>query len=140
MSRQNRSPRSFFVIALLLGSAVAAHATGVTEEASPPPEALTVVDSRGVDVAVTNASRVVTLGSAVTEIAFAVGRGDRVVGVDSSSAYPPEGLEGVPRTGYVRALSAEGVLSLEPSLIIGSTDVGPPEVIEQLEDAAAALH
>lgn len=139
MSGQNRSNRSLLIVSLLLAAALEAEATGVAEEAASASEALPVIDSRGVEVAVTDASRVVTLGSAVTEIVFAVGRGDHVVGVDSSSAYPADRLHDVPRTGYVRALSAEGVLSLDPSLIIGSADVGPPEVIEQLEDAGVPV-
>lgn len=139
MFGHDRTNGSFLIIVLLLGSAFPARASGVAEDVATAPEVPTLVDSRGVEVTVTDASRVVTLGSAVTEIAFAVDRGNRVVGVDSSSAYPAESLEGVPRTGYVRALSAEGVLSLDPSLIIGSADVGPPEVIEQLEDAGVPV-
>jgi iron complex transport system substrate-binding protein len=37
--------------------------------------------------------------------------------------------------GYARALSAEGVLSLKPTLLVASADAGPPAVLEQLRGA-----
>lgn len=83
--------------------------------------------------------RIVTLGSAITEIVFALGHGEEVVAVDASSLYPPDELAGVPRTGYVRALSVEGLLSMEPDLILASEEAGPPEVIDQLRDIAVRL-
>ena len=52
--------------------------------------------------------------------------------VDITSNYPLVAKE-LPSIGYVRALSAEGVLSLSPSLILGEDDMGPTSVMEQLE-------
>ena len=134
-----RTNRFLLLCFIVLFPVTLASAAGAGEQVEgggdPTPGGVTLTDARGEDVVVRDTSRVVTLGSAVTEIVHALGRGDRVVGADASSVYPPEGLEGVPRTGYVRDLSAEGVISLDPTLIIGSTDVGPPEVITQVEDA-----
>lgn len=100
---------------------------------------VTITDARGVDVRVADASRIVSLGAAVTETVAALGAADRLAGVDASSTYPPQELAGVARTGYVREVSAEGILSLGPTLVVGSVDVGPPEVIEQLESAGVAV-
>lgn len=79
--------------------------------------------------------RIVTAGGTVTEIVFALGQGSRVVGVDVSSLYPAEAQKGRPSVGYVRQLSAEGVLSLAPDLVLTTADAGPPAVLEQLAGA-----
>ena len=71
-----------------------------------------------------SASRIVTIGGAATEIVFALGAGDQVVAVDLSSTYPPE-VEALPKVGYVRAISPEGVLSVEPELIVATGALGP---------------
>lgn len=69
--------------------------------------------------------RIVTVGGAATEIVFALGRGDAVVGVDLSSTYPPE-VRDLPQVGYVRSIGPEGILSLNPSLIVATEALGPP--------------
>ncbi len=81
-----------------------------------------------------NASRLVTIGGAVTETVFALGRGGSVVGVDDSSLFPEAALS-LPRVGYSRSVSAEGILSLRPSLVLACDDMGPPAALQQLRDA-----
>ena len=61
--------------------------------------------------------RIVTLGSDITEIVYTLGEGQRIVGRDSTSVYPPD-VEKIADVGYFRQLGAEGVLSLKPDLII----------------------
>lgn len=80
------------------------------------------------------AKRIVSVGGAVTEIIFALGEGDRVIGNDTTSIFPEQAAS-LPKVGYQRALSAEGVLSLNPDLIFLSEEAGPPAVIKQLETA-----
>lgn len=75
---------------------------------------------------------VVTIGGSVTEIAFALGQGHRVVARDTTSSYPDDVLN-LPDVGYIRALSPEGVLSFGPSLIISEDGAGPPEALDVLE-------
>ncbi|TGL49424.1 hemin ABC transporter substrate-binding protein [Leptospira wolffii] len=82
--------------------------------------------------------RIVTLNGTVTEIVFALGKGKSVVGNDTSSLYPPEAFA-LPKVGYQRTLSAEGILSLKPNLILGLEYAGPPEVIEQLKAAGQKI-
>ena len=77
-------------------------------------------------------SRIAVAGGSVAEIIYLLGEEDKIIAADRTSNYPPEALE-LPSIGYVRALSTEGVLSLEPTLILGEDDTGPPVVIEQLE-------
>ena len=76
-------------------------------------------------------ARIVSLGGPVTEIVFALGLGDQVVAVDISSTHPPEATT-LPQVGYLRAISAEGVASMRPDLMIGTEDAGPPAALEQL--------
>jgi iron complex transport system substrate-binding protein len=79
-------------------------------------------------------SRIVTLGGAVTEIVYALGAGDQIVGVDASSVYPAAATE-KPDVGYFREVPAEGVLSLDPSLILALEGTGPPAVLDQFRGA-----
>jgi len=79
-----------------------------------------------------SSSRIVTIGGAATEIVFALGAGDRVVAVDLSSTYPPEAGT-LPKVGYVRAISPEGVLSMEPDLIVATGALGPVGARESIE-------
>lgn len=75
--------------------------------------------------------RVVSVGGDVTEIIYELGLGDKIVAVDTTSLYPLSALA-LPKIGYVRQLSAEGVLSVEPDLIIVSGAAGPLGAVEQL--------
>ncbi len=77
-------------------------------------------------------------GGSLTEILYFLGAEDRIVGVDSTSTFP-EAAGRLPSVGYVRALSAEGLLSLSPTLILGEQDMGPPEVIGQVARAGVAV-
>ncbi|MYC97175.1 MAG: hemin ABC transporter substrate-binding protein [Caldilineaceae bacterium SB0661_bin_32] len=95
--------------------------------------AIELNDADGNLVVVDDLSRIVTLGGTVTEIVFALGSGDNVVAVDSSSSYPAQ-VSDLPQVGYQRRLSAEGVLALDPSLILATTEAGPSEAIQHLRD------
>lgn len=82
--------------------------------------------------------RVVTLGGDITEIAFALGKGDAVTAVDVTSTYPAAALK-LPKVGYVRALSAEGILAMKPDLILASGEAGPAETLAQLKAAGIPI-
>ncbi len=77
--------------------------------------------------------RLVSTDAAATEILLLLGAAERLVAVDSSSE-PPAGRE-LPRLGYHRALSAEGLIALAPDLVIGSQHMGPPHVLDSLARA-----
>lgn len=97
------------------------------------------VDGRGRTITIQDTDRILTLGSAITEIVYALGRADDLVGVDASSEYPEQALEGIPRVGYVRSLSAEGVIALNPGIVLASMGSGPPDVISQIENAGVPV-
>ena len=78
-----------------------------------------------------DSSRVTIAGGSLTEIVYLLEQENKLVAVDITSNFPEEAKQ-LPSIGYVRALSAEGVLSLSPSLILGEDDTGPPTVMEQL--------
>lgn len=83
-------------------------------------------------------SRVVSVGGSLTEIVYALGEEDHLVARDSTSVFPAEANE-LPDIGYMRALSPEGVLSINPSVIILLEGSGPPETLEVLEKASVPL-
>ncbi len=76
--------------------------------------------------------RIVCIGQAYNEIIYALGAQANLVGVDYSSTFPPE-IKKLPTVGYHRALSAEGILSLHPTLIIDDNNIGPDNVVRQLQ-------
>ncbi|MEM1404196.1 MAG: ABC transporter substrate-binding protein [Pseudomonadota bacterium] len=78
-----------------------------------------------------DASRIAVAGGSLTEILYDLDMEDRIVAVDSTSNFPEAALS-LPQIGYVRNVSAEGLLSLEPTFVLGEHDMGPPEVVEQL--------
>jgi iron complex transport system substrate-binding protein len=84
------------------------------------------------------ASRIVSLGGDVTETVYAIHGQDELVAVDSTSTWP-EAATKLPDVGYVRQLSAEGVLALRPDLILATHDAGPPAVMAQLHDAGVRI-
>ena len=83
--------------------------------------------------------RVIAIGGAITEILYALGEADRVVAVDTTSLYPPEALGQKPNVGYMRQLSAEGVLSLSPDLILMDDGAGPQQAVELIDAAGVAV-
>jgi len=83
-------------------------------------------------------SRMAVAGGSVTEILYALGAQDRIVAVDRTSNHPAEALA-LPSLGYVRSLSVEGVLSLQPTLVLGENDMGPSEVVERLQSLGVAV-
>ncbi|MEE1658419.1 ABC transporter substrate-binding protein [Microvirga sp. CF3062] len=83
--------------------------------------------------------RIVSLGGAVTEILYRLGYAGEIVGVDSTSLYPTDALKKKANVGYVRALGAEGVLSLNPNLVVASEGSGPPDALKLIEQAGVPI-
>jgi iron complex transport system substrate-binding protein len=76
--------------------------------------------------------RIVSLSPHITELLFAAGAGDRVVGVDDSSDYPPA-VAGIARVGEPAALDVEGLLKLRPTLVVLWNSGTPPRRKAELE-------
>ncbi|MER8481763.1 hemin ABC transporter substrate-binding protein [Mesorhizobium sp. M1322] len=77
-------------------------------------------------------SMIAAIGGSITEIVFALGEQDRLVARDSTSRYPEAALK-LPDVGYMRQLSPEGVLSVNPSGILALHGSGPKEAVEVLK-------
>ena len=111
-------------LALLLGTVATAQT----------PTSVTVTDADGKPFTVHDTSRVITLGGPITEIVYALGAGSKVVAADTSSYYPTA-ADKLPKIGYQRTLTAEGIISLKPTLVIATTEAGPPTTLAQLRAA-----
>jgi len=83
-------------------------------------------------------SRVVIAGGSITEIFYLLDLQDHIVALDITSNFP-EDAKKYPSIGYVRMLSAEGLLSMNPSIILGENDMGPPTVIGQVKQTDVEL-
>ncbi len=81
------------------------------------------------------AERIVTVGGTITEVVFGLGLGPQVVGVDATSIYPPEAQTKKQQLGYYRTISAEGVLSLKPSVVLMGSSSWNPQLASQLKEA-----
>ncbi|QXW28768.1 helical backbone metal receptor [Aeromonas sanarellii] len=79
--------------------------------------------------------RIVSIGPATTELILALEGEQSLVATDVSSPDP----RGVPKVGYHRALAAEGILSLAPTLVVGSDEMGPSSTLDQLRRAGVEV-
>ncbi|MBV2144395.1 ABC transporter substrate-binding protein [Falsochrobactrum sp. TDYN1] len=83
-------------------------------------------------------SRIVSVGGSLTEIVYALGAGNMLVARDQTSTYPEQAKE-LPDVGYMRRLSPEGVLGVNPSGILLLEGSGPPETLEVLTKASVPM-
>ncbi|KVX02353.1 heme/hemin ABC transporter substrate-binding protein [Shewanella frigidimarina] len=83
-------------------------------------------------------NRVVSAGAGITELVLALDAGDELVGVDSTSQLPSN-MTSVAILGYHRMLSAEGILALSPTLVLGSDAMGPQTTLTILSGANVAV-
>jgi iron complex transport system substrate-binding protein len=82
-----------------------------------------------------DASRVAAIGGSITEIVYALGEEGHLVARDSTSRYPAAAMA-LPDVGYMRQLSAEGVLSVNPSGILALQGSGPKEAVDVLKKSS----
>ncbi len=82
--------------------------------------------------------RLVTVGGALTECVYALGAEAQLVGTDTTSLYPLA-AQSTAKVGYMRTLSAEGLLALKPDAVIATTEAGPPVVLDQLRSAGVKV-
>jgi len=83
-------------------------------------------------------SRIVSADGSITEIIYALNQQHRLVGVDTTSSYPPAAQQ-LPQIGYKRNLAAEGILSLGPQQLLASEDSGPDDIIDQIASAGVMV-
>ncbi|MDX8433991.1 hemin ABC transporter substrate-binding protein [Mesorhizobium abyssinicae] len=80
-------------------------------------------------------SKIVAIGGSITEIVYALGEEGHLVARDSTSRYPEAALK-LPDVGYMRQLSPEGVLSVNPSGILALHGSGPKEAVDVLRKSS----
>ncbi|MEO9340431.1 ABC transporter substrate-binding protein [Mesorhizobium sp. SB112] len=97
-----------------------------------------VVDARGHTIETGAGERIVTLGSDITEIVYALGARNRVIAVDRGSKFP-QVVNSKPNVGYRRKLSVEGIAGLGPDLIVAAEDIGPAEAVDVLSSLAIPM-
>ncbi len=74
----------------------------------------------------TTPRRIVSLAPSTTEILFALGLGDRIVGVTSFCDYPEEAKK-KPKIGGMSNPSLEAIITMKPDLVVMTTDGNPKE-------------
>ena len=87
---------------------------------------------------VAGADRIVCVSKQLTEIMFALHQGDKIIGLDLTSSYPEETKE-ITKVGYHRHLNAEGIISLDPTVVIHQGDVAPEQVMDQLKQVGVPV-
>jgi len=105
--------RSSFAVMLCL-MLLGAPGAGAAADADPPP-----------------GDRVVCVSKQINEFIFAIGAQDHLVARDLTSIYPPE-IQKLTSVGYHRALSAEGIVSMRPSILLNDGNLGPNEVVDRV--------
>ncbi len=88
--------------------------------------------------AIAQQQKIVSADGSLTEIVYALGKQEVLVGVDTTSGYPAMARK-LPQIGYKRNISAEGVLSLEPQVLIATADSGPDKILKQLAVAGVEI-
>ena len=82
---------------------------------------------------VADASRIIPVNGDLAEVVYALGLGDRIVATDISATYPAE-ANNTPKIGYQRTLTAETILSFEPTVVLADDRAGPVEVFDELRN------
>lgn len=85
-----------------------------------------------------SSARIVSVHGSLTEVVYLLGAQDQLVGTDTTSTHP-EAAARTPKVGYLRQLSAEGLLALRPQAVLGTDEAGPPIVLSQLAQAGVPL-
>lgn len=134
------------------GAAASTTPTSDTVAATSPPDTsavdttpevapvlpVTVVDDTGESITVTDASRIIPVNGDLAEVVWALGLGDNVVATDISATYPAA-ADATAKIGYQRALTAETILTYEPTVILADELAGPPEVLDQLRQTGIPI-
>lgn len=98
---------------------------------------VTVESADKKSVTITDTSRIIVLNDAIAEIVISLGFLKNIIGRDATTTL--EILKPIPKVSSGHDVSAESVLALRPTLVIGDTRSGPPEAIQQLRGAGLAI-
>ncbi|MFG3342247.1 hemin ABC transporter substrate-binding protein [Glycomyces sp. NPDC048151] len=108
----------------------------LTDTAAPALPA-TVTDATGATITIDAADAIVPLSGSLSEIVFTLGLGDRVVARDITATF--EQAADLPVVSHGHDISAEGVLSLQPDLVLAETSSGPQTALDQITAAGVPI-
>jgi iron complex transport system substrate-binding protein len=118
----------------------AAEATATLAPTEPAEAPLTFTDGLGREITLNGpAQSVVSLAPSNTEILFAIGAGEQVVGRDEFSDYPAEAASIDKVGGSFGEYSSEAIIALKPDLVLAA-EINPPELVKQLEDLGLTVY
>lgn len=133
MKRKTRT-----ILYILTASSLLAVSCGPGESGESPEGTGKGAADSGVVFNVGADTRIVSLNGTISEILVELGLEKNIVGTDVTSTYPAS-LEKVPKVGHNRDISAEGVLSLRPDLILARAEELDPGLRSQFEQAGARV-
>ncbi|GAA2119827.1 ABC transporter substrate-binding protein [Kitasatospora saccharophila] len=144
------------VLGLLLGAAACATGQAATTDPKAPATAaadpdriealpdtptprlpVTVPSADGRQVTVSSAERIIPLNGSLAELVFSLGLGEHAVARDVSTTF--EQAAKLPVITQAHEVSAEGVLSLHPTVVLADRSTGPAEAVEQIRAAGVPL-
>ncbi len=129
------------IAALFLTMLAAAMLLGACAAPAPVAQAeISLVDGLEHTVALdAPAQKIVTLSPPLTEILYAIGAGEQVIGRDSFSDYPEDALALPDVGGGYAEYDLETILSLEPDLVIAGS-INTPELVQSLQDLGLTVY
>ncbi|MBT8146082.1 MAG: cobalamin-binding protein, partial [Gammaproteobacteria bacterium] len=106
----------------------------------PAAASIEVIDDSGARVQLEQpAQRIVSLAPSLTEMLFAVGAGDKVVGVVEYSDFPPAATS-LPIVGRHDLLNLEAILALQPDLVVSWRTGNPAAAVERLQQLGLTVY
>lgn len=133
--------RKLILLSLLIGLLAACSPQAAEPATEPAGETtLTFSDGLGREVSLNGpAQRVVSLAPSNTEVLFAIGAGEQVVGRDQLSDFPPEAASVTDIGTTFDTLNTELIVSLQPDLVLAA-EINTPEQVKQLEDLGLTVY
>ncbi len=132
MKGKNRNP--LYVVLLTIALVVIIWFIAQEMEEEPVLDPITVTDSAGREITIEEAPEKIVSGApANTEILYALGLGDQIVGVTDWCNYPLEAMD-KPTVGGFSDINLEKVVELDPHIVFGAIGVQGP-LIQSFEDA-----
>ena len=123
---------ALFALTMMLAALTACASAATNAPTAAPAAFITVTDDAGRQVTLKNLpTRIVSLAPSNTEILYALGLGDRVVGVTEYCDYPPEAKQ-KPKIGGFANIDLEKVIGLNPDLVL-ATNIHAEAVVSELQ-------
>ena len=96
------------------------------------------VSNESAEVSFADSTKIVSINGTVSEILVDLGFEDNIIGVDVASTYPAS-LNAKPKVGHSQQMAAEGIISLGPDVVIGTSEDVKPELAEQIRNSGVKL-